>query len=57
MQDKIALRLVESLGFGGGVVSLIYAPAIAHGGALPAPPWVDNRLASVHLQGCMTLRV
>jgi dihydrofolate reductase len=28
-QDKIALRLVESRPFGGGVVSMIYAPAMA----------------------------
>lgn len=30
-QDKIPLRLVESRPFGGGVVSMIYAPAIADG--------------------------
>jgi dihydrofolate reductase len=30
-QDKIALRLVESRPFGGGVVSMIYAPATADG--------------------------
>jgi dihydrofolate reductase len=30
-QDKIALRLVESRPFGGGVVSMIYAPALADG--------------------------
>jgi dihydrofolate reductase len=30
-QDKIALRLVESRPFGGGVVSMIYAPANADG--------------------------
>jgi hypothetical protein len=30
-QDKIALRLVESRAFGGGVVSMIYAPAVAEG--------------------------
>jgi dihydrofolate reductase len=30
-QDKIALRLVESRPFEGGVVSMIYAPAIADG--------------------------
>jgi dihydrofolate reductase len=30
-QDKIALRLVESRPFGGGVVSMIYAPAMADG--------------------------
>jgi len=28
-QDKIALRLVESRPLGGGVVSMIYAPATA----------------------------
>jgi len=31
MQDKIALRLVESRPFGGGLVSMIYAPALANG--------------------------
>ena len=30
-QDKIALRLVESRPFGAGVVSMIYAPAVADG--------------------------
>ena len=30
-QDRIALRLVESRPFGGGVVSMIYAPATADG--------------------------
>ena len=30
-QDKIPLRLVESRPFGGGVVSMIYAPAMADG--------------------------
>jgi len=30
-QDKIALRLVESRPLGGGVVSMIYAPAMADG--------------------------
>jgi dihydrofolate reductase len=30
-KDKIALRLVESRPFGGGVVSMIYAPATADG--------------------------
>jgi dihydrofolate reductase len=30
-QDKIALRLVEARPFGGGVVSMIYAPAMADG--------------------------
>jgi len=30
-QDKIALRLVESRPFGGGVVKMIYAPAMADG--------------------------
>jgi dihydrofolate reductase len=30
-QDKIALRLVESRAFGGGVVNMIYAPAMADG--------------------------
>jgi dihydrofolate reductase len=30
-KDKIALRLVESRPFGGGVVSMVYAPAIADG--------------------------
>jgi dihydrofolate reductase len=30
-QDKIPLRLVESRPFGGGVVNMIYAPAIADG--------------------------
>ena len=30
-QDKIALRLVESRPFGGGVVSMIYAPGMADG--------------------------
>jgi dihydrofolate reductase len=30
-QDRIALRLVESRPFGGGVVSMIYAPALADG--------------------------
>jgi dihydrofolate reductase len=30
-QDKIALRLVESRPFGAGVVSMIYAPAMADG--------------------------
>jgi dihydrofolate reductase len=30
-QDRIALRLVESRPFGGGVVSMIYAPAMADG--------------------------
>jgi dihydrofolate reductase len=30
-QDKIALRLVESRLLGGGVVSMIYAPAMADG--------------------------
>jgi hypothetical protein len=30
-QDKIALRLVESRPFGGGVVNMIYAPAMADG--------------------------
>ena len=30
-QDKIALRLVESRPLGGGVVSMIYAPATAAG--------------------------
>ncbi len=30
-QDKIPLRLVESLPFGGGVVSMIYAPATEDG--------------------------
>jgi dihydrofolate reductase len=29
MQDKIPLRLVESLPYGGGLVSMIYAPAMA----------------------------
>jgi dihydrofolate reductase len=31
MQDKIPLRLVESRPLGGGVVSMIYAPAVADG--------------------------
>jgi dihydrofolate reductase len=30
-QDKIPMRLVDSRPFGGGVVSMIYAPAIADG--------------------------
>jgi hypothetical protein len=30
-QDKISLRLVESRPLGGGVVSMIYAPAMADG--------------------------
>jgi dihydrofolate reductase len=30
-QDKIPMRLVESRPFGGGVVSMIYAPAMADG--------------------------
>ena len=30
-QDKIPVRLVESRPFGGGVVSMIYAPATADG--------------------------
>jgi len=30
-QDKVALRLVESRPFGGGVVSMIYAPATENG--------------------------
>jgi dihydrofolate reductase len=30
-QDKIALRLVESRRLGGGVVNMIYAPAMAEG--------------------------
>ena len=30
-QDKIALRLVESRSPGGGVVKMIYAPAMADG--------------------------
>jgi dihydrofolate reductase len=30
-EDKIALRMVESRPFGGGVVSMIYAPAMADG--------------------------
>jgi dihydrofolate reductase len=38
MQDKIALRLVESRPFGGGVVNMIYAPAMRSGGtSLTAP--------------------
>jgi hypothetical protein len=30
-QDKILLHLVESRPFGGGVVSMVYAPATADG--------------------------
>jgi dihydrofolate reductase len=30
-QDKIPLRLVESRPLGGGVVNMIYAPAVADG--------------------------
>jgi hypothetical protein len=39
-QDKVPLRLVESRPFGGGVVSMIYAPTMAgnRGGATTRPP-------------------
>ena len=44
-QDKIALRLVASRPFGGGVVNMIYAPATADG--LDGLPLVTLRLLSL----------
>jgi dihydrofolate reductase len=40
-QDKIALRLVESRPFGGGVVNMIYAPEM--GGRVMRTLWINSR--------------